>query len=392
MPASTSTSKTARRSAVAIGLCTVVALGLTPPATADQRSPLGAALDSVVAAGAPGSYAATGTGERAVAGVAALGTHRSPDASGRFRAASVTKPFVATVVLQLVAEGRIGLDDPVAEHLPGLLPYPEPITIRQLLGHTSGLPRDIPPWNSLEEVDTGRWDRFTPTELVRLATDGVPLLFGPGTDFSYSNTGYTVLGMLVERVTGRSLATELTRRIIAPLGLWDTALPSAQPFLLRPAARGYEYLYGEDAPPTDVTTYVMSRAWAAGNLVSSARDLNRFFDALLDGRLLPEEQLTEMKKVRPGALGSFDYGLGLMSIASPCGGPDWWGHGGDFPGYNTWSLHTEDTGRQVTAGMNLDVTAPVDAHAAMVNQVLPAELCDGATPRTMTRIDPPDLR
>lgn len=386
--------RSARRTAVVLGLCTALTAGLTSPLHAEPDSPLGTALDSVVMAGAPGAYAVTESGtvsEHAVAGVSRLGSSRLPDAGGRFRAGSVTKTFIATVVLQLVAEDKVRLDDPVNDHLPGLLPYPEPITVRQLLGHTSGLPRDISHWASPEEIDTRRWEAFTPAELVRQATEGVPLLFPPDTSFSYSNIGYTVLGVLVEQLTGRSLAAELTRRISAPLRLRDTALPAYQPFLLRPAARGYERLH-ENGAATDVTTYVMSRVWASGNLVSSARDLNRFFDALLDGQLLPEEQLTEMKTVRPGVLGGFDYGLGLMSVPSPCGGPDWWGHGGDWPGYNTWSLHTEDTERQMTAGMSIDLSAPTEAHAAMLNAVAPTALCAGPAHQLATALEKPDLR
>jgi D-alanyl-D-alanine carboxypeptidase len=305
----------------------------------------------------------------------------------------VTKTFVATVVLQLVGEGRVGLDDPIADHLPGLLPYAEPITVRQLLGHTSGVPRDIAHWQTLEEIDTERWVAFTPTQLVRLATDGVPLLFPPGTGFSYSNVGYTVLGMLVERLTGRSLAGELDRRVVRPLHLRDTSFPTYQPFLSRPAARGYERLYGETAPLTDVTTYVWSRLFASGNIISSPDDLNRFFGALLGGRLLSDDLLAQMKDARPESIGPFGYGLGLMHWPSPCAGndPDWWGHGGDVPGYNTWSMHTTDLTRQVSAGMNQDLTAPGAAYEAMVLGVLPTALCGDVPVTTATAADIPYL-
>ncbi|GAB2957319.1 serine hydrolase domain-containing protein [Saccharothrix stipae] len=303
----------------------------------------------------------------------------------------MTKTFVATVVLQLVGEGRLGLDDPVADHLPGLLPYAEPITVRQLLGHTSGVPRDIAHWQTLEEVDTKRWETFTPPQLVRLATDGRPLLFPPGTGFSYSNVGYTVLGMLVERVTGRSLAGELERRVFRPLHLWDTSFPTYQPFVVNPVARGYERLYGETAPLTDVTTYVWSRLWASGNLISSPDDLNRFFHALLVGHLLPDDLLAQMKDARPRSIGPFGYGLGLMRWPSPCGGEDWWGHGGDLPGYNTWSLHTTDLTRQVSAGMNQDSTAPAAAHENMLLTVVPTALCEEVPMSTTTAADIPYL-
>jgi D-alanyl-D-alanine carboxypeptidase len=378
-----------RRAGVVVGLVAALAAGLVAPAQASPGSPVGDALGQVVAGGVPGAYAAVveqGDAWRGSAGVGDLRTGRAPDARGRIRVASVTKTFVATVVLQLVGEGRLGLDDPIADHLPGLLPYAEPITVRQLLSHTSGVPRDIAHWQTIEEIDTKRWEAFTPPQLVRLATDGVALLFPPGTGFSYSNVGYTVLGMLVERLTGRALAGELERRVFRPLHLRDTSFPVYQPFLARPAARGYEQLYGETL--TDVTTYVWSRLWASGNMISSPDDLNRFFRALLGGRLLPDHLLAEMKDARPESIGPFGYGLGLMNWPSPCGGPDWWGHGGDLPGYNTWSLHTTDLTRQVSAGMNQDITAPVATHQAMLLSVVPAALCDEVPATLSTRAVP----
>jgi D-alanyl-D-alanine carboxypeptidase len=383
-----------RRAGVVVGLVAVLAAGLVSGAQASPGSPVRDALGQVVAGGVPGAYAAVvdeGDTWRGSAGVGDLRTGRAPDARGRIRVASVTKTFVATVVLQLVGEGRLGLDDPVADHLPGLLPYAEPITVRQLLSHTSGVPRDIAHWQTLEEVDTKRWEAFTPPQLVRLATDGQPLLFPPGTGFSYSNVGYTVLGMLVERVTGRSLAGELERRVFRPLHLRDTSFPTYQPFVVNPAARGYERLYGETAPLTDVTTYVWSRLWASGNLISSPDDLNRFFRALLGGHLLPDDLLAQMKDARPESIGPFGYGLGLMHWPSPCGGEDWWGHGGDLPGYNTWSLHTTDLTRQVSAGMNQDITAPAASHENMVFTVIPSALCDEVPMSTATTADIPYL-
>ncbi len=382
-----------RRAGVVVGLAVALGAGLVAPAQAAPNSPLRPALDQVVVAGVPGAYAAAvhdGDTWRGSAGVGDLRTGRAPDARGRIRVASVTKTFVAAVVLQLVGEGRLGLDDPIADHLPGLLPYAEPITVRQLLGHTSGVPRDIVHWRTLEEIDTKRFEAFTPKHLVRLAFDGAPLLFPPGTGFAYSNVGYTVLGMLVERLTGRSLAGELERRVIRPLHLRDTSFPVYQPFLVRPAARGYEQLYGET--PTDVTTYVWSRLFASGNVVSSPDDLNRFFRALLGGRLLPADLLAQMKDARPGAIGPLGYGLGLMRWPNLCGdGRDVYGHGGDLPGYNTWSLHTADLTRQVSAGMNRDSTAPAAAHQAMVFTVLPAALCDVVPPTMATTAEIPSL-
>lgn len=383
-----------RRIAVITTMCAAVLGAVIAPTAHADSDAVQDAMQQTVAAGVPGSYAQTVTRRDdwyGSAGVGDVRTGGAPDPTGRFRAGSVTKTFVATVVLQLVAEGRFGLDDKIADHLPGLLPYPEPITIRQLLQHTSGLPRDIVHWKHPEEIDTQRWRRFEPTELIKLGTDGKPLLFAPGTGFSYSNIGYTTLGLLVEKTTGHDLDDELTRRIFRPLHLSDTSFPEHFPFMLRPAARGYEQIYLPEDGLTDVTSYVMSRLWGSGNLVSSTNDLNDFFRALLGGKLLPAEQLTEMKRARPNALGPFGYGLGLMTRPSPCGGPAWWGHGGDVAGYNTWSMHTGDLTKQVTVGMNQDLSAPTAAHENAVSNVLPAALCDQPQPRTTTTERAPHL-
>jgi D-alanyl-D-alanine carboxypeptidase len=373
----------------------------SPAAVAEEASPDGVALqralDETVAGGVSGSYANVvdedGTWQGA-SGVGDVVTRRAPDASGRIRVASVTKSFVATVVLQLVAEHKIGLDDKIADYLPGLLPYPEPITIRQLLQHTSGLPRDMVQWTSNPAIDLERFKLFEPEELVKLGTDGKPLAFAPGQGWQYSNIGYTTLGLLVEHVTGHPLDAELTTRIFGPLDLGDTSFPSEYPFLPRAAAHGYERLYGPLLPLSDLTTYSWSRLWGSGNLVSSLHDLNRFFAALLDGELLPAEQLREMKHTvsTGGQLGDFEYGLGLMALPNRCDGRTWWGHAGDLPGYMTWSMHTEDASRQVSAGMNQDATVPPQSAKSMFTTVLPTALCDEApAPAFATKAAPPRL-
>lgn len=182
------------------------AVGTAPPPP--PRAELSAALRAVTDAGSPGAVARVrdaGGRWQGRSGVADIRRQAPPSPSGQVRIASISKSFLATMVLQLVDEGRLGLDDPVGRHLPGLLPYPERITIRQLLQHTSGLPRGLPPehsWASLSEIDTERFVHFAPEQVVRLSTSR-PLLFPPGTGWSYSNAGYTALAMLVERVTGQ---------------------------------------------------------------------------------------------------------------------------------------------------------------------------------------------
>ncbi len=157
---------------------------------------------------------------------------------------------------------------------------------------------------------------WQPQELVGLVA-GQPPDFPAGTAWSYSNTNYVLAGLIIERVTGRDLGRELERRIFRPLGLRDTYFPVDFPFLLWPSARGYSLDLDEAGTPIegrllDFTVYNPSLAWGAGNIVSDMDDIARFYRALLGGRLLPPEQLAEMKtrmEIEPGVAG---YGLGLF--------------------------------------------------------------------------------
>ncbi|MFD9960456.1 serine hydrolase domain-containing protein [Amycolatopsis sp. NPDC058986] len=347
---------------LSIATCATVFTG-TAHAGTDPRQ---AAMDAAVASGIPGMVAVA-PDWRGASGVREVGRPGKPDSSGRFRVASVSKSFTATLVLQLVGEHRVSLEDVIQERLPGVLPYAEPVTVRQLLQHTSGVPRDLAPedgWGSLPEIDTERFVHFDPAEQVRLSTKH-PLLFKPGTAWSYSNTGYNVLGMLVEKLTHQPLARVLAERITGPLGLHDTFIPGDFPFLPHAAAHGYEQLYPAPHARTDVTTYNYTRYFGAGQVISSAGDLNRFFRALFDGKLLPPAQLAEMKKtvraidVTLGDTG-LDYGLGLMKIdlGKVCGKPTIvWGHGGDLPGFNTFSFVADSGPKQISTLATIDLTA-----------------------------------
>ncbi|MBB4686252.1 serine hydrolase domain-containing protein [Amycolatopsis jiangsuensis] len=373
---------------VVLCLLTGAALVTAAPAHAapDRRQ---AALDAAVAAGIPG-MTAVAPDWRGSAGRQVLDRRGTPDPSGQFRVGSVSKTFTATVVLQLVAEHRLGLEDVVQQRLPGLLPYPEPITVRQLLQHTAGVPRDLPlehSWATAEELDTERFVHFDDERAVRLSTTQ-PLLFAPGTGWAYSNTGYNILGLLVEHVTGKPLARVLYERIARPLGLHSTFLPGDFPFVPRPAAHGYEQAYPAPHPLTDVTTYNYSRYLGAGQLISSGPDLNHFLSALLGGRLLPPALLDAMKTTVPGVDTTtgldegFDYGLGLMRVdLTPlCGKPTVvWGHGGDVPGFNTLSFKEQSGPLQVTTLATLDLTANTE-QAGLRQVPMVSEFC-AFTPR-----------
>lgn len=266
------------------------------------------------------------------------------DGSERFRIGSVTKTFVATVVLQLVDEGRVALDATIEQYLPGVVRDGALITVRQILQHTSGLPDHMssPGWS------TNRWrgdDRFrdvTPARILQEAFTRAPH-FPPGAGFRYSNTNYVVAGLLVEAVTGRPYAAEIEQRILEPLGLTGTSLPGSDPRVPEPAVRAETVL--DDGRRVDVTEQNESLDGAAGEMISTHADLATFLDALLGGGLLTPQTLAEMRATVPMGAG-FHYGLGLQRFDLPCGG-SLWGHGGELLGYVTYAFRRAD-GRTLT--------------------------------------------
>ena len=269
-------------------------------------------LDQIVAARAPGAAARVRDGHQvtqAASGVADLRSGRPMQSGLTYRVGSLTKPLVATVVLQLVAEHRLSLSDTVQRWLPGILPYGDQVTIRQLLNHTSGVPDyTLEPLVRLYTFPRGRFRAWRPRELVALVADQPPD-FPPGTAWSYSNTGYILAGLIVQAATGHQLGQELARRILRPLGLRDTLFPVNRPTIPRPYVRGYSLPLGqEQGPLLDFTVFNPSVAWAAGALVSNLGDLERFFRALLGGRLLPPRLLAAMMTPVPTGQPGFGYG------------------------------------------------------------------------------------
>ncbi|MEU8773532.1 serine hydrolase domain-containing protein [Streptomyces sp. NPDC048606] len=289
------------------------------------------------------------------AGVRELGQSTEPLTNGHFRIGSSTKNFVATSVLMLVAEGRIGLDAPADDHLPefGL---DRRITVRMLLQHTSGIFNHtgelyedgtiVPgvPWQGKDWVDN-RFKTYLPEELVRLSLSK-PARFAPGEGWSYANTNYVLARLLVEKVTGRSFTEELRRRILEPLGMTGTVAPGASPEMPEPHHHGY-YRY-EDAGrerTIDVTRQNPSWVGAGGDMISTTRDLHTYFSALMGGRLLPAGLLAEMRTPEP----TVGYGLGVF--AQETEGGTVFHHNGAIMGSAALMYSTPDGSRTLTAGL-----------------------------------------
>ncbi|MEV4925897.1 serine hydrolase domain-containing protein [Streptomyces roseoverticillatus] len=386
----------AARAALA-ALLTAAALtgaALTAPAPAGAAIPAGpaapggghgrtqAAMDAAVKAGVPGVIALA-RGPRGTwhgtAGVADLHTKRPRLPGEHFRAGSIVKPFVSTVLLQLEAEHRLTLGDTVEKWLPGLVSGHgndgRRITLRQLLNHTSGLHDYTEDPEVLRNLTTTaflqhRYDSWTPEQIVRTATAHAPD-FPPGTRYSYSPTGYVLAALVMEKATGRSYEEEVERRIIAPLGLRSTRLPRHERTLPAPAGRSYSRFSDDpDRGMQDVTDLDPSLIRGTGDLITSPADLDRFLTALLRGRLLPPAQQRELKTTVPdGEEPGVKYGLGLFHFTL-CG-TELWGHTGFFIGTQSVAYVSADTRRSLVYNFNTDALGDTSA----AGDVIKAEFC-----------------
>ncbi|HDR8162900.1 TPA: beta-lactamase family protein [Bacillus cereus] len=330
--------------------------------TQRDRNSVKQALRDTLHLGFPGILVKTYEGGKTwgyAAGVANLITKKPMKTDFRFRIASVTKTFTATVVLQLAGENRLNLDDSIEKWLPGVIQGngydAKQITIRQILNHTSG----IAEYSRTKEADffKNRNKSFTAEDLVKLGIS-LPPDFAPGKGWSYSNTGYVLLGILIEKVTGNSYAEEIENRIIEPLELSNTFLPGNSSVIPGTNhARGYFQPDGA-SELKDITYYNPSIGSSAGDMISTADDLNKFFSYLLSGKLLKEQQLKQMLTTVPtGSAEIVGYGLGIYETRLP-NGVSIWGHSGGIPGFSTFAGGT--LGGKHTLAVNLNSLGKAD--------------------------------
>jgi D-alanyl-D-alanine carboxypeptidase len=359
---------------MALTLLLVGSVSLSATSTQQQaptQKEVQTALEKAVAAGVPGIALEIRTpegGEFLAAGVASLEQERPLRPEDRFRIASVNKAFTGAVVMDLIEEGKLSLDDTVERWVPGLLEKGDSITVRNLLGHTSGLPEYTKDEEFVEAFTSGK--DLSPREVVSFVSSE-PLAFEPGTSYEYSDTDNIVLGLIIEAATGRSYEQELRSRIFEPLGLRATTLPHS-PEMPDPHAHGYQYDPEGDGAgkPDDVTTALdPSAAWASGALISTPGDVSRFFGALLGGELLGEETLEQMQETvagegSPSGPGIKHAGLGIFSYELPCGVV--WGHTGQFPGYQAFGAATPD-GRAALAMLVNATDISEQANEALVH-------------------------
>lgn len=342
---------------------TILVLGSAVPASALAGTPkpgpadraLDRALRALVAmpSGPPGVVAVVQRGRALAvhrAGVAVLAPARPPRGTDHMRLASVSKAFSGAAVLALVQRGRLSLSDTIGKRLPWLPKAWWPVSLRQTLDHTSGLPdfTTNPVWQRALQ-DAPHATPPPPWLLAPVQRD--PLVFKPGSRFVYSNTDNIVAALMVEAVTGWSYDRAVATLVARPLGLWQTSVPSG--FRMpRP------FIHGYDLPPSrEDLSEVASGAWswASGGIVSTPLDLNRFFRGYvgrkLFGRAVQAQQLRfvagHSEPIGPGANSA---AVGIFRYRTRCGTV--YGHTGNIFGYTQFGAATLDGSRSVTVSIN----------------------------------------
>lgn len=363
-------------------LAAAAVLLLPAAAEAAQPAPYGAVqrgLEGLVAApgGPPGAVATIHRGGRTVvlsAGRSDIRRRGRPRGTDHMRIASVAKAFSGAVALNIVGRGRLHLDDTIGERLPTAPPAWHPVTIRQLLNHTSGLPDYTQSAGFAEQVRTDPRGFVHPSTIIDwVSAEG--LVFQPGSRYEYSNTDNIVVGLIAEGVTRHTYGGLLARLVFGPARLTQTSFPTHRIALPRPSIHGYLTAPGEE--DEDVTTLLSpSGAWASGGIVSTPLDLARFMRAYLRGKFFGAAQKRQQRRFVPGASsppgpGRNSAGLGLFRYRTRCGTV--YGHTGNFPGYVQWAAATVDGRRSVTTSLN--IPAPTGALLDRLRRLQATAVC-----------------
>ena len=348
------------RAVLATALAVLTATAAPAAATGGPtKADLQRQLDALVAAegGPPGAIVTIRRGPRLTAltaGVADVETGSEPRPTDHMRIASIAKAFSGAVALNLVARGKLELGDRIGELLPEL-PRPwSAVRLRQLLNHTSGVPDYTESDGFVQQFEDDPQGYVSPAKIISWVEDD-PLEFDPGSEYRYSNTDNIVVGLMAERVTGRSYGDLLRAIVFDPLGLAQTSFP-VDPPLPEPFIHGYAVSPG--SAPQDVSTLLSpSGAWASGAIVSTPRDLGTFIRGYLGARLFPawlqrrQLRFVEGGESSPPGPGANSAGLAVFRYQTQCGTV--FGHTGNFPGYVQFAAATRDGHRAVTTSLNI---------------------------------------
>jgi D-alanyl-D-alanine carboxypeptidase len=269
---------------------------------------------------------------------------------------SLTKTVTATVLLQLYQEHELSLDDTIEKYVPGM-PNGTTATLRQLADMTSGIPTYTANAQFQQQLFANPEKNWTPDELIAFVR-GAPPSFAPGKGWEYSNTNYLLLGMVIEKVTGKPIADVYQERIFGPLGMIETSFPTATTDIPAPYLSGVTDQGQPGGHTIDSTHWNPSAAFTAGAIISTFDDLKKWADALFTGTgiLTPETQQLRrdsiIRDIPPG------YGIGIGDRDG------WWGHDGDIPGYTTVVFHDYDNQTTIIVAVNSDIDVPGGAAPA----------------------------
>jgi len=284
------------------------------------------------------------------------------DPAYALRIGSVTKTFVASSILELTTEGKLGLDDPLETWVPGV-PDGATITVRNLLNHTSGIFNYTEDAAWVSSVQSQPMKVWAPQELVDVAT-AHPANFAPGESWAYSNTNYILLGMVVEAASGEQVGAVVRKRLLDPTKLAGIFFDGEEPVTI-PMGHGFA------ANKEDLTSvFDPSYAWAAGAMVASAGDLADWAVALYGGSVLPAASLDQMLETVDTGTPGLRYGLGVMEFSPQIAGTLAYGHDGAIPGYQTQMVYLVEPATAIVSIVNIEGASPNDITLNMLNIVL----------------------
>lgn len=294
-------------------------------------------------------------------GTIGQGKTQAPAVTDKTRIGSLTKTMTATVLLQLVQEGKLSLDDTIGKYVPGM-PNGDVATLLQLSDMTSGIPSYTKSEAIVNKFFANPEYAWPPQELVD-GVKGLPADFAPGQGWEYSNTNYVLLGMVIEKVLGQPIADVFEQRLFGPLGMADTSFPGGSTEIGDPHMDG---LTDQNQPPgqnVDSTRWNPSFAFTAGAVISTLDDLKKWGHALFTGEGVLDSSTQQFRRdsiIRdiPPNTATAGYGIGIGDRGG------WWGHDGDIPGYNSVLFHNYDSDTTIIVLTNSDNTFTVNGKEA----------------------------
>ncbi|AWZ04032.1 serine hydrolase domain-containing protein [Streptomyces sp. ICC4] len=260
------------------------------------------------------------------------------------RIGSETKTFTVTALLQLVDQGKVGLDDPIGTYIPGV-PNGDLITLRELAGMRSGLFNYSEDADFIKKLQADPEQSIAPRQLLDYSFKH-PVQFAPGAEFDYSNTNLVLLGLVIEKITGRPLHEVIKQDVLEPAGLRSTVFPTSAA-LPEPYAHGYTDQTAS-GKTVDSTHWNPSWAFAAGAMISDLEDLRSWARTLATGTLLKPATQAERLKTTPMNIPGDGYGLGIFNIQG------WIGHNGSIPGYEVLPVYLPEAQATMVILLNTD--------------------------------------